>query len=168
MYKPLKVTLMHTAGVGPSMKAMRLPKANKKNDPSFNDDLELAAKLVKAGPDHSKFARGCMVWLKVECQVGWLIEYVTYRHGVECLSSSSSMHMELRALEGERLAEEKQRDLPEKVYSRIEMISYQALRAMYRSRRNHRHPDWQIFCDFIETLPYFDKLIYPERRETNE
>jgi hypothetical protein len=41
-------------------------------------------------------------------------------------------------------------------------MSYQALRAIYIARREHRHPDWRIFCKFIEILPSFKKLIYPE------
>jgi len=91
-----------------------------------------------------------------------MIEFETYRHGVECLSTSSAMHGELRGMRGEELAEAKQNGLPDKVYRRIVMVSYQALRSMYRARRHHRHPDWQIFCDFVEGLPWFPMLIYPE------
>jgi hypothetical protein len=144
---------------------MRLPKGgtpdstHKKLGPK---DAKLAAKLVKAGPDHAKAMRGIVVWVELKMQIGWLIEFEAYRHGVECLSTSSSMHGELRRLSGVELAEQKQNDLPDKVYTRICTISYQALRSMYRARRRHRHPDCQIFCDFIETLPYFDTLIYPE------
>jgi hypothetical protein len=72
------------------------------------------------------------------------------------------MHGELKELTGEELAEQKQIDLPDKYYTRAVMISYQALRAMYKARKNHRHPDWQVFCRFVKALPYFDILIYPE------
>lgn len=157
-YTPLEIELLDFAGVGPSLQAMRLPKAQTgKHSP--NDDFNLASKLIRAGNDHAKFARGIVVWLELKLQVGWMIEFETYRHGVECLSTSSAMHGELVGMEGPELAEKKQADLPDKVYTRIVMISYQALRSMYRARRNHRHPDWQIFCDFIETLPYFKQLI---------
>jgi hypothetical protein len=48
------------------------------------------------------------------------------------------------------------------------MASYQALRRIYKQRRHHRHPDWQVFCkDFIEKLPDFDTLIYPEGGNNN-
>ena len=146
------------------MKAMRLPKQSE-GDSSFNSgvigqkDLELASNLVKAGDDHAKAMRGIIVWMELELQVGFMIEFETYRHGVECLSTSSSMHNELKNLKGEELAEQKQADLPDKIYTRILTISYQALRHMYKARRNHKHPDWQIFCDFIETLPYAVSLI---------
>jgi len=161
IYQPLKITTMETAGVGPALKAARLPKPQKMaSTPS--GDFELASKLVKAGPDHAKALRGCMVWFRMECQVGWLIEYLTYRIGIECLSSTSAMHSELRHISGPELAKQKQIDLPDKVYTRIEMASYQALRRIYIARKGHRHPDWQIFREFIESLPYFDYLIYPE------
>jgi len=150
MYKPLKIKLLEVAGFGPSFKAMRLPKGSRGGGPK---DKTLARKLILAGNDHAKFVRGVVVYLELELQVGFMIEFETYRHGVECLSTSSSMHNELRRLSGEELATKKQKELPEKVYTRIVMISYQALRSMYKARRHHRHPDWQIFCDFIETLP---------------
>lgn len=163
-YKPLIVDCLEIAGIGHSLKAMRLPKDKQSVDTRWDKDCALASKLIKAGPDHAKFTRGIIVYTKLQMQVGWMIEFETYRHGVECLSTSSSMHNELLHTSGPELAEEKQAGLVDKVYTRICTISYQALRSMYRARRNHRHPDWQIFCDWVESLPYFDALIYPEGR----
>lgn len=169
MYKPLKVEVREFAGLYPSLEAMRLPKGLIGDTPWGSitigpKDAKLAKRLILARDDKGKFARGIMIWLQMECQIGWLIEFVTYRVGVECLSSSSTMHGNLRQLSGVELAEKKQTDLEDLVYIRIEMISYQALRRMYIARRNHRHPDWQIFCSFVETLPHFDILIMPEKR----
>lgn len=31
--------------------------------------------------------------------------------------------------------------------------NYRALKNIYHQRRNHRLPDWQVFCDWVETLP---------------
>jgi len=172
-YYPLRVEVESMNGVWESLKAMRLPK-NSENDSHLTfskdcvmlkkSDKRLAQSLVKAGTDHAKFTRGIIVWLNIKCQAGWLIEFETYRHGVETLSTSSSMHNELKYMSGRELAEQKQKDLSKKVYERSLTVSYQAFRAMYKARRKHRHPDWQIFCDFIETLPFFDIFIYPERR----
>jgi len=172
-YYPLQIRAKSINGVWESLKAMRLPKMSK-NDSSATlgdnhvtigrSDSNLARSLVKAGTDHAKFTRGIIVWLNIKCQAGWLIEFETYRHGVETLSTSSSMHNELKYMSGRELAEQKQKDLSKKVYERSLTVSYQAFRAMYKARRKHRHPDWQIFCDFIETLPFFDIFIYPERR----
>ena len=52
--------------------------------------------------------------------------------------------------------------LPLTVYTRSLHMSYQALRSIYRARWNRRHPDWRIFCKFIESLPFFAWLIMPE------
>lgn len=181
-YKPLRIKKCKVTGMMPALKAMRLPKGSKNDskvlsgiDPFTTDsdqylhlgenDKQLARSLVKAGPDHAKFTRGIIAYLEMEMQAGFMIEFETYRHGVECLSTSSSMHGELKGLKGEELAEQKQKDLSEKVYTRILTVSYQALRSMYKARRNHRHPDWQIFCDFVESLPYFDVFIYPEAKK---
>lgn len=164
-YKPLKIVDYEVVGINWAMRAMRLPKRSKGDTPKYypptvgQKDLHLASNLVKAGSDHAKAMRGIIVYTEIELQVGFMIEFETYRHGVECLSTSSSMHGELAQLHGEELAEQKQTDLPDKVYTRILTISYQALRAMYKARRHHRHPDWHIFCDWIETLPYAAELI---------
>lgn len=164
MYIPLKIELLNIYGLNESMAAMRLPKKSTGDSPPGQigpNDARLAKKLILGGDDHAKAMRGIMAYFRLEFQVGWMIEFETYRHGIECLSTSSSMHGELRELSGAELATQKQADLPGKIYTRIVAISYQALRRMYRARRKHRHPDWQIFCDFIETLPNFDKLIVP-------
>lgn len=36
--------------------------------------------------------------------------------------------------------------------------NYLQLKTIYQQRRNHVLPDWQMFCDFIETLPRFMEL----------
>lgn len=36
--------------------------------------------------------------------------------------------------------------------------NYQQLKTIYQQRRNHRLPEWQVFCDWIETLPHFKEL----------
>ena len=39
------------------------------------------------------------------------------------------------------------------------ITNYRCLRNIYRQRRNHRLEEWQVFCDWIETLPMADELI---------
>ena len=36
--------------------------------------------------------------------------------------------------------------------------NYQQLKTIYQQRRTHRLPEWQEFCDWIETLPHFKEL----------
>ena len=31
--------------------------------------------------------------------------------------------------------------------------NYLELKTIYRQRRNHRLPDWHMFCDWVESLP---------------
>jgi len=161
LYRPLEIELAEITGMMFSLEAMRLPKQQAPSN-DMERDLRLAAALIKAGDDHAKAIRGIIAYVTVKMQTGFMIEFETYRHGVECLSTSSSMHNELRGKKGTALAIQKQLDLPAKVYTRKLTVSYQALRSMYRARRNHRHPDWQILCDWVECLPNFDALIYPE------
>lgn len=40
--------------------------------------------------------------------------------------------------------------------------NYRALKTVYFQRRNHRLPEWQEFCDWIETLPFAEELILSE------
>ena len=40
--------------------------------------------------------------------------------------------------------------------------NYQQLKTIYQQRRHHRLPDWQVFCDFIESLPRFMELTQKE------
>lgn len=37
--------------------------------------------------------------------------------------------------------------------------NYRCLKNIYIQRRNHRLPEWRQFCQWIETLPYFEELI---------
>jgi len=158
-YKPLEVTLLDLAGIGAAMRAMRLPKGGTPGTQA--EDLALAGRLIRAGDDHAKAMRGMFAWVEMHMQVGFMVEFETYRHGVECLSTSSTMHGDLKGMRGSELAESKQAALPELIYRRIVCISFQALRHMYLARKNHRHPDWQIWCKFSETIPYFSELIMP-------
>lgn len=36
--------------------------------------------------------------------------------------------------------------------------NYQQLKTIYQQRRHHRLPEWQMICDWIETLPRFMEL----------
>ena len=41
--------------------------------------------------------------------------------------------------------------------------NYQQLKTIYQQRRNHRLPEWQIFCDWCESLPFFMKFCFPDK-----
>ena len=157
MYKPLEIKLLLIAGIEESLKAMRLPKKSKSK--GIYDDIRLAKQLIKAGDEHAKFARGIEAWIELSFGVDFLVELATYKIGIDDLSTTSTMHCELKNMKGEELAEEKNRILPETRYTRIIKVNYQTLFRIYKQRKNHRHPDWKIFCDFIETLLIFEELF---------
>ena len=35
------------------------------------------------------------------------------------------------------------------------VTNYRCLKTIYSQRKHHRLPDWKVFCDWCETLPYF-------------
>lgn len=40
--------------------------------------------------------------------------------------------------------------------------NYRQLKTIYGQRRNHRLPEWQAFCDWIETLPHSELITRKE------
>jgi len=163
VYEPLKIEIIEPPRFNAALSSVRLPKDQDISKYSTEETAKLLSGLIPAGDDHAKAVRGIDVAIQMKCQTGWLIEYLTYKVGVTPLSSSSSMHNELKVLKGRALANQKQADLAEKVYTRNEKITYQTLRRMYKQRLGHRHPDWKIFTDWIESLPLFDEFIMPKR-----
>ena len=43
--------------------------------------------------------------------------------------------------------------------------NYQQLKTIYQQRRNHRLKDWEVFCDWCETLPLFKELCIDRNKE---
>ena len=43
--------------------------------------------------------------------------------------------------------------------------NYQQLKTIYQQRRHHKLPDWQIFCDWCESLPLFKELCIDRNRK---
>lgn len=48
--------------------------------------------------------------------------------------------------------------------------NYRQLKTIYKQRRNHLLPDWQMFCDWIESLPYSYLITgkNPEEKKVEE
>ena len=158
MYRPIEIETLRVTGQKESFVAMRLPMKGRKIKLK---DRDLAKNLIKSGGSHAKFSRGILVWARMKFQIGFMVELDTYRIGREVLSTSSTMHTDLRHLEGSELATEKQKGLSEVYYDQVATYSFQTLRRIYKERKSHRHPDWKRFCKWIESLEDFD-LIMPE------
>lgn len=128
-------------------------------------DKKLLLTLIKRGDEHSKVLRGVMVWFEVNAPRYWLLEMDTYRIGAERLGSESTMHIQGQGLSTEELVDMKAA-LPEgTMQKRIWMVSYQTLRRIYFQRKNHRLPQWQEFCKWIETLPFAKEFITIENND---
>lgn len=41
---------------------------------------------------------------------------------------------------------------------RTVQLNYQVLKSMYFARKNHKLDEWRQFCEWIESLPYFNEI----------
>ena len=93
----IKIRTLEVAGIGPAIHAMRNPydsweKSDTHQGKIGDKDRKLSDKLSKAGTEHCKHLRMCMVWAEIEqAPIYWWKEFDTYRMGVEKLSCST-MH----------------------------------------------------------------------------
>lgn len=172
--KEFSVTTIGVAGFGAAETALRLPFGNR-NKPQENDsliqavsfppvwmyeaDVKLLSTLVKRGDEHAKVLRGVMVWFEINAPRYFWQEMDRYRVGCECLSSESTMHIQGKGLSEDDLVEMKEHLEEGTMQKRVWMFSYQTLRRIYFQRRNHRLPQWRMFCEWIKTLPFADEFI---------
>lgn len=54
-------------------------------------DLDLAKRLIKAGPEHRKFLRQIVIWTEITAPTYWWLQFDTYKVGVSG-NSTSKMH----------------------------------------------------------------------------
>ena len=82
-------------GFEPAILGMRNPMnswnlSDSKGEKIGPKDMELAKKLIKAGPEHCKFLRMIQVWTDIEMPRYWWSEFDTYHHNTK--NSCSTMH----------------------------------------------------------------------------
>ena len=131
------------------------------------DDMKLLSTLIKRGDEHAKVLRGVMVWCEINAPRYFYQELDRYRIGCECLASESTMHIQGKGLDEDKLVSMKERLREGTMQRRVWMFSYQTLRRIYFQRKNHRLPQWRMFCDWINTLPFAKELITCERDNTD-
>lgn len=144
--------------------------------------IERLRTLVKAGDSHAKVMRMVMVWLRIDAPRFWWSEFDTYKIGTVAMSEST-MHTLAKGklspvdFEGEDVDPEYLSKINAKIKSkasiesikkmlpesflqcRIVMTDYQTLRHIYFDRRNHRLPQWKVFIQAVESVPYFAELV---------
>lgn len=188
------VNLLELGGLGAALQALRLPFGKEARSEvskpivgfacpdqpeaeffctglvgKFNpDDKKLLSTLVKRGDEHAKVLRGVVVWAEINAPRYWWQECDRYSVGACCLSSNSTMHQQGKGLNEDELVMMKERLIEGTMQKRVWMFSYQTLRRIYFQRRNHRLPQWRIFCEWIETLPFAEELITIDGRDNKD
>ena len=204
MSKRIKLENLEVAGFKSALRGMRNPMNSHHLSDTVEDwhmvaiganDLDLAVRLIKAGPSHRKFLRQIMIWVDITACLKWWDEFDTYLHTVK--NSTSQMHKlgnreltqydfsspipdVLLNLINEKISVFAKERTPESwremidvipqsfLYTRTTMMSYECFLTMYPNRKNHKMEEWREFCVWgLERLPYMEKFINP-LEETNE
>ena len=97
------IKTLEVAGIGPAIHAMRNPmdswsKSDTHKGHIGDKDKALATGLIRAGTEHCKHLRMCIVWAEIWAPRYWWTEFDTYRAGVEKLSCSTMHKITSRTL----------------------------------------------------------------------
>ena len=188
--KMAKIENIKVFGIEDSFKASKYPFAVDVNtvDGSMTDRIKSLANC-KMGTGHDVMMQGIIVQFDLTISNKVWVELQRY-HFIDFVSSQSTMHciskMDIKCMcneyvsdvviaEVERLKEIYLKTKDSEDYLRLlynipsgfeltarMTTNYRQLKTIYKQRRNHRLPDWNIFCDFIEKLPYAKELICNE------
>lgn len=162
----------------------------------FEASLPRAIKLAMCGggSGHSNFRKGIRVSFDIKYPNYFSPELQRYGF-IDIVSSSSKMHklvnMNLDTCFNEYVTDDMKSYMKNlvQIYNKnksyenfmrvlsncplgVELFmrcstNYEQLATIYRQRKHHRlQQDWGAFCKFIESLPYFDTLIYPKHEKT--
>ena len=181
-----KIENIKVFGIEDSFRASKYPFAVDVNavDGSITDRIKSLANC-KMGTGHDVMMQGIIVQFDLTFSNKAWVELQRY-HFIDFVSSQSTMHciskMDIKSMcndyvsdvvitEVERLKEiylntkdnEDYLRLLYNIPSGFELTArmttnYRQLKTIYKQRRNHRLPDWHVFCDFIEKLPYSELI----------
>lgn len=144
------------------------------------------------GTAHDQFLTGCLVQFDLTFTVKAWTEAERY-HFFDFISSQSTMHriskfnldnqyieyVDPRMIKIMNELKDKYNETKDKedylrlLYSNpcgfkltaAMTTNYRQLKTIYYQRKNHRLPEWREFCEQIEKLPYFKKLVLVENNE---
>ena len=142
---------------------------------------KVAAKLAHKDGGHNKFLEAITVTLDIDAPRYWWSEFDTYRVGTTKQSESTMHTIDKRHL---TKSDFEGGDIPDSLLSlinsavddkdwyrvkqllpesflqrRIVSTNYKVLRNVYAQRKNHRLPEWHVFCDTLRNgLEHFDYL----------
>lgn len=154
----------------------------------IENDFKRASRLgsVKSGSGHDNFLKGIVVNFDISAPQYWWPQFQRY-HFADIVSSQSKMHrltkMDLDEQYNEWVLPEAKiivkdliseydknpsKDNFQKLVSNVPMglnlaaritTNYLQLKGIHSQRRNHKLNEWQYFCDWVETLPYFTDFV---------
>lgn len=161
------------------------------------DNYDVANRLANTpiGSGHDNFLNGIVVQFDLTASLKFWTQLQRY-HFVDFISSTSTMHriqkMEIRKCCNEYVTEESIRQLEklqeeynsnktEENFLRLiyniptgfELMArmttnYRQLKTIYKQRKNHRLPEWRIFCEWIEGLENSELIIGNVEVKQNE
>ena len=139
---------------------------------------------AKSGSGHDCFLKGIVVNYNLYAPQYFWQQWQRYHHH-DIISSQSKMHcitkMDIQNCSMPEVQEMALRNAKEMVelykckeidtddclaniplgleYGARVTSNYLQLKSIYKQRRTHRSKQWQVFCDWIETLPYAKEFI---------
>lgn len=182
-----KIENTQVYGIEDSFRASKFPLAADVNtvDGSMTDRI-VNLSNCKPGTGHDNFLNGILVQFDLTMSIKAWVELQRY-HFIDFVSSQSTMHciskMNIRPMCNEYVSDvviaEVERlkqvyldnptpenylnllyDIPVGFELTARMTTnYRQLKTMYMQRRTHRLPDWHVFRDWIESLPYSELII---------
>ena len=104
----VKITNTEVYGISASLRGMRNPLnswhlQDTEKDVIGSKDMDLAKRLIKAGPEHCKFLRQIQVWADFDMPLYWWSEFDTYKFNTK--NSCSTMHKLFNAKKGIELSD---------------------------------------------------------------
>lgn len=181
-----KVENTEVYGLENSFRASKFPfKIDFRNtDEEFTDTIQKLAKCP-LGSGHDNFLNGIVVQFDLTFSNKAWVEMQRY-HFIDFVSSQSTMHRiskmdianmcndyvtentitEVERLKKAYLQTKDKEDYLKLLYnipSGFELTArmttnYRQLKTIYRQRKSRKLPDWRVFCDWIETLPYSELI----------
>lgn len=183
----MKIDNIYVFDLENSLKASKYPKSIDTANCS-SELTETIMKLASCPPGtgHDQFLTGITVNFDLTCSNKMWVELQRYTF-VNFVSSQSTMHkinnfdinaqcnefvdetiknrlIELQKQYAENKTNENFYKLIYNIPSGFNLTArlttnYRALKTIYHQRKHHRLPEWNIFCSFIEKLPYAKELI---------
>lgn len=182
----MQINNVRVYGFGESVRASKYPMSVDVTEctPEITDRTRKLA-CCDMGTGHDNFLNGIIVQFDLTCSIKMWVEAERY-HFLDFVSSQSTMHKITKMNPDkqcnayvvkdiitilERLIQRYNNDPTPENYLYVlynvpvgfeltarMTTNYRQLKTIYHQRRNHRLPEWRVFCRWIEELPNFKEL----------